>query len=154
MKLKIWFLYLQFNSQNHYSIQIFLIAKLSNGSLEYLFKEISEEKNGRFNDVIADPEGRVFCGTMPDQNGNARLYKLDKIDSSDITIKPKKFSRGGRVKFEHGDVAVNKTLPSSTEFNIVSTTETENPDRYIVGDKLNEEISFTEEEVIELPEEK
>ena len=53
------------------------IAKLSNGSLEYLFKEISEEKNGRFNDVIADPEGRVFCGTMPDQNGNARLYKLD-----------------------------------------------------------------------------
>ena len=53
------------------------IAKLSNGRLEYLFKEISEEKNGRFNDVIADPEGRVFCGTMPDQNGNARLYKLD-----------------------------------------------------------------------------
>ena len=51
------------------------IAKLSNGRLEYLFKEISEEKNGRFNDVIADPEGRVFCGTMPDQNANARLYK-------------------------------------------------------------------------------
>ena len=79
----------------------------------------------------------------------ARLYKLDKIDSSDITIKPRKFSRGGRVKFEHGDVVVNKTLPSSTEFDIVSTTETKNPDKYIVGDKLNEEISFTEEEVIE-----
>jgi len=87
---------------------------------------------------------RLFRGAK-----KTRTYKLDNIDSSDITIKPRKFSRGGRVKFEHGDVAVNKTLPSSTEFDIVSTTETENPDKYIVGDKLNEKISFTEEEVIE-----
>jgi len=32
----------------------------------------------RFNDVAADPEGRVFCGTMPGPDGEpARLYRLD-----------------------------------------------------------------------------
>jgi len=34
-------------------------------------------KNTRFNDVIADPYGRVFCGTMPDENGVAYLFLLD-----------------------------------------------------------------------------
>lgn len=31
----------------------------------------------RFNDVIADPEGRVFAGTMPVENRPGRLYRLD-----------------------------------------------------------------------------
>jgi D-xylonolactonase len=31
---------------------------------------------GRFNDVIADPEGRVFCGTLSN-GGGGRLYRLD-----------------------------------------------------------------------------
>lgn len=31
----------------------------------------------RFNDVIADPQGRVFAGTMPSQNQPGRLYRLD-----------------------------------------------------------------------------
>jgi D-xylono/L-arabinono-1,4-lactonase len=34
-------------------------------------------KNTRFNDVITDPFGRVFCGTMPDENGVAYLFLLD-----------------------------------------------------------------------------
>lgn len=34
-------------------------------------------KNTRFNDVITDPYGRVFCGTMPDENGIAYLFLLD-----------------------------------------------------------------------------
>lgn len=31
----------------------------------------------RFNDVIADPEGRVFCGTMPSNGELGDLYRLD-----------------------------------------------------------------------------
>lgn len=31
----------------------------------------------RFNDVIADPEGRVFCGTMPGERELGDLYRLD-----------------------------------------------------------------------------
>lgn len=35
------------------------------------------ETQSRFNDVAADPEGRVFCGTMPSPRGPGRLYRLD-----------------------------------------------------------------------------
>src|SRR3712207_4618837 len=35
------------------------------GEIMTLREEIAEERNSRFNDVIADPKGRVFCGTMP-----------------------------------------------------------------------------------------
>lgn len=40
-------------------------------------EEIPVERESRFNDVIADPEGRVFCGTMPGPDGGGRLYRLD-----------------------------------------------------------------------------
>ena len=42
-----------------------------------MINEIPEERETRFNDVIADPEGRVFCGTMPTQERPGRLYRLD-----------------------------------------------------------------------------
>jgi len=38
---------------------------------------IAGEENSRFNDVIADPEGRVFCGTMSSKDGPGKLYRLD-----------------------------------------------------------------------------
>jgi D-xylonolactonase len=53
------------------------VAVLRDGRLDYLIDEIPEERDKRFNDVIADPSGRVFCGTMPDNDGSARLYRLD-----------------------------------------------------------------------------
>ena len=34
------------------------------GELRTIIDEIPEERDSRFNDVIADPCGRVFCGTM------------------------------------------------------------------------------------------
>ena len=34
------------------------------GQLTTVIEEIPEEREARFNDVIADPEGRVFCGTL------------------------------------------------------------------------------------------
>ena len=36
-----------------------------------------EPTTNRFNDVIADPEGRVFCGSIDDAGGLGRLYCLD-----------------------------------------------------------------------------
>lgn len=49
--------------------------------LETVIAEIPQERGNRFNDVIADPEGRVFCGTMPTtmptEERLGRLYRLD-----------------------------------------------------------------------------
>lgn len=42
-----------------------------------LIAEFPALEGTRFNDVIADPAGRVFCGTMPDEGGEAYLYRLD-----------------------------------------------------------------------------
>lgn len=51
------------------------------GALTTVVDEIPGERESRFNDVIADPSGRVFCGTMPTKDKKARLYRLD-IDGS------------------------------------------------------------------------
>ncbi len=45
--------------------------------LEFIVSEIPEELETRFNDVIADPEGRVFCGTMPTKDRLGNFYRLD-----------------------------------------------------------------------------
>ncbi|MBN1639992.1 MAG: SMP-30/gluconolactonase/LRE family protein [Anaerolineae bacterium] len=47
------------------------------GTLTTVRDEIPEERETRFNDVIADPEGRVFCGTMSTPDRPGRLYRLD-----------------------------------------------------------------------------
>ncbi len=47
-----------------------------NGELIDVLEEIPDERDSRFNDVIADPGGRVFCGTMPTKDRLARLYQL------------------------------------------------------------------------------
>ncbi len=53
------------------------IAAWKDGELETIIEEIPAEKESRFNDVIADPQGRVFCGTMPSATDLGRLYRLD-----------------------------------------------------------------------------
>ena len=45
--------------------------------LDYLIEEISEELDSRFNDVMADTQGRVYCGTMPTASRAGRLYRLN-----------------------------------------------------------------------------
>ncbi len=47
------------------------------GRLSTVIDEIPGELDSRFNDVIADPEGRVFCGTMSSPQHAGRLYLLD-----------------------------------------------------------------------------
>lgn len=47
------------------------------GATTPIIPEIAAEADGRFNDVIAAPGGRVFCGTMPTDAHDGRLYRLD-----------------------------------------------------------------------------
>src|SRR5262245_40606893 len=48
------------------------------GAFTSVIDEIPEERESRFNDVIADPAGRVYCGTMPTGEQLGRLYRLDR----------------------------------------------------------------------------
>jgi D-xylonolactonase len=47
------------------------------GVLATVVEEIAAERAFRFNDVIADPRGRVFCGIVSDHGEKGRLYRLD-----------------------------------------------------------------------------
>lgn len=49
-----------------------------NGSVRTVIGEIPEQLDSRFNDVIADPAGRVFCGTMATHAHRGSLYRLDR----------------------------------------------------------------------------
>lgn len=53
------------------------VASLRDGKLDYHIERIEAERETRFNDVIADPAGRVFCGTMPAPDHAGSLYRLD-----------------------------------------------------------------------------
>jgi D-xylonolactonase len=57
------------------------IASWRAGEMTTVLEEIEGERASRFNDVIADPRGRVFCGTMSSGEGKGRLYRLD-LDGS------------------------------------------------------------------------
>ncbi|MCC6484624.1 MAG: SMP-30/gluconolactonase/LRE family protein [Armatimonadetes bacterium] len=53
------------------------VKLLRDTELITVVEEIEEERATRFNDVIADPGGRVFCGTLGESPHPARLYRLD-----------------------------------------------------------------------------
>ena len=69
------------------------VAVLRDGNLTYIIDRLPGEAGNRFNDVIADPSGRVFCGTMPmstrravdDGERPGSLYRLD-TDGSITTV--------------------------------------------------------------------
>ena len=75
-----------FTLQEDGSLLLFMekgaVGVLRDGKLSYMIDELPGEQDNRFNDIIADPAGRVFCGTMPldgsrvaDHLGS--LYRLD-----------------------------------------------------------------------------
>ncbi len=51
------------------------------GHTDTIVDRIEAEADSRFNDVEADPEGGVFCGTMPTEIEPARLYRLGRDGS-------------------------------------------------------------------------
>ncbi|NLT43118.1 MAG: SMP-30/gluconolactonase/LRE family protein [Anaerolineae bacterium] len=53
------------------------------GQFTTIIDEIPAERESRFNDVIADPYGRVYCGTMSTESRLGRLYLLE----TDATLK-------------------------------------------------------------------
>ena len=59
------------------------------GIVETLLGHIPAEADRRFNDVIADPEGRVFAGAMPFKDlerKRGRLYRLDRDGSYEVVL--------------------------------------------------------------------
>ncbi len=53
------------------------VVRWQEGEEATVIEEIPDDRGTRFNDVIADPDGRVFCGTMPTADRPGRLYRLD-----------------------------------------------------------------------------
>ena len=53
------------------------IFTLRNGVTNTVVLSVREVVGSRFNDVASGPNGEVFCGTMPLNDGDARLYRLD-----------------------------------------------------------------------------
>lgn len=62
------------------------IALWRNGEIVTIVPEIPEELDSRFNDVFADPVGRVFCGTMSSESSKGRLYRLDPDGSLTVIL--------------------------------------------------------------------
>ena len=60
------------------------ILRWHNDEVETVVEEIPGEVDGRFNDVIAGPDGHVFCGTMATETHRARLYRLNLDGSLDV----------------------------------------------------------------------
>lgn len=62
------------------------IALWRDGIQREIVPEIPLERQCCFNDVIADPYGRVFCGTVPNGEGKGRLYRLDQDGSLHLLL--------------------------------------------------------------------
>ena len=78
------------------------------GKITPLIPELAEERETRFNDVIADPVGRVFCGTMPTPDRLGRLYRLDTDASLTLILEGINVSNGmgfspDRKQFYHAN---------------------------------------------------
>lgn len=70
-----------FTIQADGSLMLFMergtMASLRDGKIAYHTEQLEYERETRFNDVIADPAGRIFCGTMPAPDHPGSLYRLD-----------------------------------------------------------------------------
>lgn len=53
---------------------------------ETVIEGLPDEQGNRFNDVIADPEGRVFCGVMSTAVRAGRLYRLNPDRSITVVL--------------------------------------------------------------------
>lgn len=55
-----------------------VLRRAVDGAISTIVAELPGETTTRFNDVFADLQGRVFCGTMPTKERKGRLYRLDR----------------------------------------------------------------------------
>jgi len=70
-----------FTFQSTGSLLLFMdggrVVEWSDGEQTTVVEGVPEIEDSRFNDVIAEPEGRVFCGTQPAADDRAFLFRLD-----------------------------------------------------------------------------
>ena len=83
------------------------ISHLRDGRAVPIRPPIAEDAGTRFNDVIAAPDGRVYCGTMPGKDQPGRLYLLDHDRSITIVIGDAGISNG--MGFPHDGVSMLHT---------------------------------------------
>jgi D-xylono/L-arabinono-1,4-lactonase len=87
-----------FTLQEDGSLLLFMergaIKRWRDGQLQTLMEEIPEERGTRFNDVAADPAGRVFCGTMMTKERPGRLYRLETDGTLHVAIESVGISNG------------------------------------------------------------
>ncbi len=87
-----------FTIQEDGSLLLFMdrgtVALWRDGVLTDVISELPEELSTRFNDVIADPRGRVFCGTMSTPERKGRLYRLDTDRSCHMVLEDVGCSNG------------------------------------------------------------
>jgi len=62
------------------------VRSFADGSVEILTDGVPGESGVRFHDAIADPSGRVFCGTIGTEQAPSRLYRLDRDGSFTVLL--------------------------------------------------------------------
>ena len=79
-----------FTIQQDGSLLLFMdrgtVACRRDGIITPVIDEIPREREFRFNDVIADPRGRVFGGIVDDNGEKGRLYRLDPDGSLSVVV--------------------------------------------------------------------
>jgi sugar lactone lactonase YvrE len=71
-----------------------MVATLRNNQFDTVLVSLPDEIESRFNDVITDPEGRVFCGTMPSPDHLGALYLLETDGSINKVVENVGISNG------------------------------------------------------------
>lgn len=79
-----------------------------------IIEQIPDEQGTRFNDVFADPEGRVYCGTMPMPKPNerpGRLYRLDPDGSIRVLLEGVGCANGMALTLDEAGLYFTDTKP-------------------------------------------
>lgn len=84
------------------------VVRLAGDERTTVVDSVQRDDHTRYNDCIADPRGRVFCGTKGTEEGPGRLYRLDTDGSLTLVVDDLGLSNGmgftpDRAGFYHTD---------------------------------------------------